>query len=75
MFHPMTGKPTKLKIHFAWDNPYWYGGFKFKNMRAACGTHITDKLIGTRNVNQVTCLVCLAEITKPGTEYFNAYSS
>jgi hypothetical protein len=67
MYHPMTGKKTKLVIHF--------------NIGIApppiiesddvditlCGryVHISMSTIATWNAEQVTCLKCLDRLTKP----------
>lgn len=62
MFHPMTGKPTKQKIHWYERHCYTPWGV---DIRVACGNPGSASLIYCDNINDITCLKCMDVVTRP----------
>lgn len=62
MFHPMTGKPTKQKIH--WYQFYHHSPWGLM-VEVACRTSGGENLIYCDDINDITCLKCMDIATRP----------
>lgn len=63
MYHPMTGKKTKLKVH-------WYKMHQQTpwgtNVSVACRDgYDSSHLVYSHNINDITCLKCMDIATRP----------
>lgn len=66
MFHPMTGKPTKLKIHWYQSHTQTPWGVC---VQIACRSELVPAklhaVIYCEDINNITCLKCMDIATKP----------
>lgn len=70
MFHPMTGKKTKLVIHYN-IGPAALVTTEYVEL-TTCGRYVHESMnnISTWDMQQVTCMKCLEQLTKPYSDYF-----
>lgn len=65
MFHPMTGKPTKLKIHWyaSHSNTPW--GVQVSVACQPDRLKPSGDVIYCDDINNITCLKCMDVATRP----------
>lgn len=61
MFHPMTGKPTKQKVHWYYSHHQSPWGV---TVELACSVRTTNPIY-CDDINDITCLKCMDIATRP----------